>query len=323
VTPDSAEVDIIRLARQALREAPELARPPWVKVPRLSGAAREMMDRPLTGLHTVCHSANCPNIGECWGRGTATFMVMGDKCTRACRFCNVDFGAPEPLNPHEPALLAQSIAELGLKYSVITCVDRDDLADSGAAHWAACIGAIRARTPEVGVEILTGDFKGRCEDIATVVHARPEVFAHNVETIPRLQPIVRHKARWETSIRVLTTVQELARQHGYTILTKTGMMLGLGETNDEVQAAMRLIRDEGVDLLTLGQYLKPKQRDDKLPMLRFVTPEDFEELRQYGYAIGFKGVAASPLTRSSHLAETLFAAAMGWEQPVASYRIHQ
>lgn len=316
-------MDIIQLARQALRDAPPLARPPWVKVPRLSGAAREMMARPLSGLHTVCHSANCPNIGECWGRGTATFMVMGDKCTRACRFCNVDFGVPEPLNPHEPELLAASIAELGLKYSVITCVDRDDLADSGAAHWAACIAAIRARTPQVGVEILTGDFKGRRADIATVVHARPEVFAHNVETVPRLQPLVRHKARWETSIRVLTTVQELAREQGYTILTKTGMMLGLGESNDEVKAAMRLLRDEGIDLLTLGQYLKPQERYDKLPMLRFVTPEEFEELRLYGYEIGFRGVAASPLTRSSHLAETLFADAMGWPQPVESYRVWQ
>jgi lipoic acid synthetase len=237
-------------------------------------------------------------------------MVMGDKCTRACRFCNVSFGKPEALNPHEPELLAASIAELGLEYAVVTCVDRDDLPDFGAQHWADCIAAVRRRTPHVGIEILTGDFKGVEEHIKLVARAKPEVFAHNVETTPRLQRKARHYATWERSVGVLDTVRETAAAEGFTVFTKSGMMLGLGESNEEVKDAMHLLREHKVDLLTLGQYLKPRDVYDKLPVERFVTPDDFEELRLYGLSIGFSGVASSPLTRSSHLAETLYADAV-------------
>jgi len=237
-------------------------------------------------------------------------MVMGDKCTRSCRFCNVDFGKPEPLNEHEPELLAQSIAELGLEYAVVTCVDRDDLDDSGASHWVACIDAIRHRCPGVGVEILTGDFKGKAEHIAQVALARPEVFAHNVETVPRLQSRVRNKGRWDTSVRVLDVARETAAAHGYTMLIKSGLMLGLGETLDEVREAMALLRQHDVELLTIGQYLKPLDRPDKLEVERFPSPDEYAELAEYGLSIGFAGVASSPLTRSSHLAETLYADAL-------------
>lgn len=270
------------------------------------------MNQPLNGLPTVCSEANCPNIGECWARGTATFMVMGDKCTRSCRFCNVDFGKPDPLNEHEPVLLAASISELGLEYAVVTCVDRDDLIDSGAKHWVACIKAVRARCPGVLLEILTGDFKGSLEHIRAVAAARPDVFAHNVETVPRLQNKVRNKARWELSLRVLTAARQVARDHNFKLFTKSGMMLGLGETDAEVREAMGLLREHNVDLLTLGQYLKPLERPDKLEVQRFVSPEEFNELAAYGLSIGFKGVASSPLTRSSHLAETLYAQAMAF-----------
>ena len=270
------------------------------------------MGQPLTGLSTVCAEANCPNIGECWARGTATFMVMGDKCTRSCRFCNVDFGKPDPLNAHEPALLAASISELGLEYSVVTCVDRDDLPDSGAGHWIACIEAVRERCPDVKLEILTGDFKGQVEQIQAVAAARPNVFAHNVETVPRLQNKIRNKGRWELSLRVLDEARRVASKNYFTMFTKSGLMLGLGETDAEVREAMQLLREHKVDLLTLGQYLKPLDRPDKLEVQRFVSPEEFKELARYGHSIGFKGVAASPLTRSSHLAETLYAQALAF-----------
>ena len=291
-----------------------MRRPEWIKVRRLDEATRERMNRPLGGLHTVCAEANCPNIGECWQRGTATFMVMGDKCTRSCRFCNVDFGRPEPLNEHEPTLLAASIAELGLDYAVVTCVDRDDLADSGAGHWVACIEAVRERCPAVKLEILTGDFKGSAEHIEQVALARPEVFAHNVETVPRLQSSVRNKGRWDTSLRVLDIARETARRGGFTMLIKSGLMLGLGETLDEVKDAMGLLREHDVELLTIGQYLKPLDRPDKLEVERFPTPEEYSELAEYGLSIGFAGVASSPLTRSSHLAETLYADALAARQ---------
>jgi lipoic acid synthetase len=245
----------------------------------------------------------------------------------------VSFGKPKPLDPGEPFRLAASIAALRLKYSVITCVDRDDLSDSGAAHWAACLNAVRtlsgalefepgaasagaAAEPYaaghrggVGLEILSGDFKGRIDDIATVVRARPDVFAHNVETVPRLQKLARHKATWDRSVFVLDSVRAVADAEGQPIFTKTGLMLGLGETNAEVREALQMLREHEIDLLTLGQYLRPRNVEGKLPVQRFVTPEEFEELRQYGLALGFKGVAASPLTRSSHLAETLYAQA--------------
>lgn len=292
------------------------ARPEWLKVRRLDAATREMMRGSLTGLHTVCAEANCPNIGECWARGTATFMIMGMVCTRNCRFCDVTHGRPGALDPDEPFNLAESIANLGLKYAVVTCVDRDDLPDQGAAHWARCIGAIRERcggridSGGVGVEVLTGDFRGREPDVATVVHAQPDVFAHNVETVPRLQRSIRRIASWEWSTEVLRAARRIANADGIKLFTKSGLMLGLGETDDEVRESMRLLRESQVDLLTLGQYLKPRNIADRVEVDRFVSPAQFDDLAAYGREIGFLGVAASPLTRSSHLAETLYAQAV-------------
>jgi len=269
------------------------------------------MQRSLGGLNTVCAEANCPNVSECWSRGTATFMIMGDTCTRRCRFCGVKTGRPAPLDPQEPARLAESIAKLGLKYAVITCVDRDDLEDGGAEHWVACIGAVRAANPRVGIEVLTGDFAGDPNSIATVASAKPDVFAHNVEVVPRLQSMARPAATWERSLSVLTEAQRAAQLLGFELLTKTGLMLGVGETDAEVREALELIAARGIDLLTLGQYLKPRGVAGLLEVDRYVPPEQFQELADYARGLGFKGIAASPLTRSSHLAETLYAQARG------------
>jgi lipoyl synthase len=297
------------------QDAGSTPRPSWLKVRRLDAATREMMQRSLTGLHTVCAEANCPNIGECWARGTATFMIMGQVCTRNCRFCDVATGRPGTLDPDEPFTLAQAIHELGLKYAVITCVDRDDLADQGAAHWARCIEAIRERcggrmdSGGVGIEVLTGDFRGREQDVATVVRAQPDVFAHNVETVPRLQHPIRRVGNWEWSASVLNAARKVAQSEGIPLLVKSGLMLGLGETDAEVREALRLLRECNVELLTLGQYLKPRNVADRIDVARYVTPDEFAAHAAYAKEIGFLGVAASPLTRSSHLAETLYAGA--------------
>jgi lipoyl synthase len=313
-------------------------RPSWIRVRRLDDGIRAQINASVGRTATVCQEANCPNIGQCWARGTATYMIMGHTCTRNCAFCDVAFGRPEALDPHEPERIAASVEGLGLKYVVMTCVDRDDLADSGAAHWVATIRAIRARRGELvlaegagfvegaiehvgdvfgarylagsGIEILTGDFKGDEAAIRSVALAGPEVFAHNVETVPRLQKVPRHKATWERSVRVLQLAQQAAREAGRTMFIKTGMMLGLGESDAEVREAMALLRDAGVELLTLGQYLKPRNVAGKLDMQRWVTPDEFAALADYGRSLGFAGVAASPLTRSSYLAETLYAQAL-------------
>ena len=236
-------------------------------------------------------------------------MIMGDTCTRACCFCGVKTGRPAPLDPAEPDKLADSIAALGLKYAVITCVDRDDLPDGGAVHWAMCIKAVRERNPNTGIEVLTGDFRGSRKSIATVVHARPDVFAHNVEVVPSLQRTARPAASWETSVAVLQSAREIAQDEGIPLLIKSGLMLGLGETDREVREALRLLREAGVELLTLGQYLKPLNVDGKLEVQRYVEPKEFTALADYAKSLGFYGIAASPLTRSSHLAETLYAQA--------------
>lgn len=278
---------------------------------RLDDATRALIQQSLGGLPTVCAEANCPNIGECWSRGTATFMIMGSTCTRNCRFCDVNSGKPGALNPHEPQLLAESVASMQLKYTVITCVDRDDLPDFGAAHWAACITAVRARNPQVRIETLIGDMRGRDADIATVVRARPDVLVHNVETVPRLQRPVRHPACWQNSTRVLMHGKQIARAEGFPLLTKTGMMFGLGESKAEVLEAMQLLRECEIDLLTLSQYLKPSHAPRKWEVQRYVHPDEFTELADYALRLGFKGVMSSPLTRSSYKAETLYAEASG------------
>lgn len=276
-------------------------RPPWLRVryretpefERVRGLVREL------ALHTVCESAACPNLGECWGAGTATFMIGGDRCTRRCRFCDVATARPLPLDPGEPDRVARAVAALGLRFAVVTAVARDDLPDGGAAHFAATVRAIRRRAPGCRVEVLVPDFKGSREAIRTVLDAEPDVFDHNVETVARLQRRVRPQARYERSLEVLRVARELRPD----IPTKTGIMLGLGETEEEIRATLRDIRGTGCELLTIGQYLRPGPAH--LPVERWVPPEEFARWAEEARALGFREVAAGPLVRSSYRAERL------------------
>jgi lipoic acid synthetase len=247
------------------------------------------------GLHTVCQSAGCPNIGECWNRKALTIMILGNVCTRSCRFCDVPNGRPEPPDPAEPEHVAEMLGALGLAHTVITCVDRDDLADGGAAHWAATIRAVKARCPAMTLEVLTGDFKGDPAAVDTVLAAGPDIFAHNLETVPRLSREVRVQASYPRSYDVLRH----ARGRG--AITKTGLMLGLGEELDEVRAVLREVADLGVDIVTLGQYLRPSKYH--LPMARYVTPQEFADLAAEARGMGFAHVEAGPLVRSSYHAD--------------------
>ncbi len=280
-------------------------KPEWLKVrlptgprqaryARIKGSAREL------NLHTVCEEAQCPNIGECWGGGTATFMVMGDICTRGCRFCAVNTRrSGPPLDPDEPGNVARAIAEMDLDYVVLTSVDRDDLPDQGAGHFASCVREIRTASPKTLVETLVPDFCGRMDLVDTVVAARPEVIAHNLETIRRLTPTVRDpRAGYDQSLAVL---QHLKQQG---CMTKSSLMLGLGETVEETQAAMADLRDVGCDFLTLGQYLRPSQKH--LAVTQYVPPETFAQLEHEGLAMGFSHVASGPLVRSSYKAGEFF-----------------
>lgn len=246
-------------------------------------------------LHTVCESAGCPNIGECWTRKSLTIMILGDICTRSCRFCDVAMGKPLPPDPDEPRRVAEMLADLDLEHTVITCVDRDDLADGGAAHWAEVIRRVKKGSPNMTLETLTGDFKGNTDDVDTVLDAGPDVFSHNLETVPRLSRQVRIQASYPRSYRIL----EHARQRG--AITKTGLMVGLGETMDEVREVMRECADLGVDILTVGQYLAPSRKH--LPIARYWTPGEFAELREVGAELGFPHVEAGPLVRSSYKAD--------------------
>jgi lipoic acid synthetase len=250
-------------------------------------------------LNTVCQSAKCPNRGECFSAGTATFLIMGGVCTRDCRFCAVESRAPKPLDPDEPRRVAEAAARLGLRHVVITAVTRDDVADGGAAHFAATIAAVRSALPEAAVEVLTSDFAGDAGAIAVVVAARPDVFNHNVETVPRLYPTVRPQAVYTRSLDVLTEV----RRVDPAMPTKSGLMLGLGETVDEVVVVMADLREAGVEMLTLGQYLRPSS--DHLPVAEFVDPSVFAHLAREGYRLGFSAVASSPFVRSSYHAGEL------------------
>ena len=247
------------------------------------------------GLHTVCESASCPNIGECWNRKSLTIMILGGICTRACRFCDVPTGRPLPPDPEEPQRVATILAELGLNHTVITCVDRDDLKDGGAAHWAETIRACKDKSPDMVVEVLVGDFKGDTGAVDTVVAAEPDVIAHNLETVPRLSRQVRIKASYARSYAIL----KHAKMRG--AITKTGLMLGLGEELDEVRQVMRELREIGVDILTLGQYLRPSPKH--LEIARYVPPEDFAILKQEALAMGFPHVEAGPMVRSSYHAD--------------------
>jgi lipoic acid synthetase len=249
------------------------------------------------GLHTVCEEAHCPNLGECWNRRTATFLIMGDICTRGCRFCAVAKGKPAPIDWREPERLAQAVQSMGLRYVVVTSVDRDDLPDGGAGVFAAVITQIRAHQPECGIEVLTPDFQGQHEAVATVVQARPDVFNHNLETVPRLYRRARPGSRYTRSLDVLRHAKELDT----TILTKTGLMVGLGETWDEIIQVMADARSNGVDILTIGQYLRPSAWH--LPIERYYTPQEFADLQAEGLRMGYRHVESGPLVRSSYHAD--------------------
>jgi lipoic acid synthetase len=253
------------------------------------------------GLHTVCEEAGCPNIGECWDKKHATFMIMGDTCTRACAFCNVKTGLPGALDPNEPTHVAEATAKLGLAHVVITSVDRDDLPDGGAQHFAETITAIRARCQSTTIEILTPDFLRKDDAVDRVVAAKPDVFNHNLETVPSLYLTVRPGARYFASLRLLQRVKDIDP----TMFTKSGIMVGLGEERNEILQVMDDLRSAGVDFLTIGQYLQPTRKHH--PVMRFMPPDEFEQLKTVAYAKGFLMVAASPLTRSSHHAGEDFA----------------
>ena len=253
------------------------------------------------GLHTVCEEARCPNIGECWGRGTATFQILGDTCTRACRYCYVHSGTPESgPDPLEPLRVAQAARQMQLSHVVVTSVDRDDLPDRGAGHFAATIRALKARLPQCSVEVLTPDFLGAEERaLRTVVGARPEVFNHNIETVRRLHRRMRGaKASYEKALWLLRRAKEIA---DYPVLTKSGIIVGLGETNGEVVDTMRDLREHGVDVVTIGQYLQPSSKHARID--RWVHPDEFRWLREQGEALGFGSVFAGPLVRSSYRAD--------------------
>jgi lipoyl synthase len=257
-------------------------------------------------LHTICEEARCPNIAECWGRGTATFQILGDTCTRACRYCYVHSGRPEPVDPLEPLRLAQTAAQMGLEHVVVTSVDRDDLADRGAGHYAATIRALKHKLPRATVEVLTPDFLGVEEHaLETVLDAAPDVFNHNIETVRRLHRRMRGaKGDYEGSLRLLSRAKELAPSR---LLTKSGIIVGLGERNDEVVETMRDLRAAGVDVVTIGQYLQPSAQHVTID--RWVHPDEFDWLRRQGEALGFGSVFAGPLVRSSYRADEQRAAA--------------
>ena len=261
-------------------------------------------------LNTICEEARCPNIAECWGKGTATFQILGETCTRACRYCYVNSGKPEAApDPLEPLRLAQAAAQMELKHVVVTSVDRDDVADRGAGHYAATIRALKAKVPAASVEVLTPDFLGVEEEaLRTVLAARPEVFNHNIETVRRLHAQMRGaKASSDTALWLLRRAKELA---DYPVLTKSGIIVGLGETNDEVVETMRDLREHGVDVVTIGQYLQPSAQH--APIDRWVHPDEFRWFREQGEALGFGSVFAGPLVRSSYRAdEQRHAAATG------------
>ena len=280
-----------------LADAPRRRHPEWIRAQlpskpeyfELRAMVKELK------LHTVCESASCPNIGECWTRRALTIMILGDICTRSCRFCDVTTGRPLPPDPEEPARVAEMLRRLNLEHTVITCVDRDDLRDFGAAHWAETITRVKQACPEMTLEILAGDFKGKTDLVDIVLAADPDVFAHNLETVPRLSRQVRVQASYPRSYRIL----EHARKRG--AVTKTGLMLGLGETIAEVHEVLRELAQLGVEIVTLGQYLSPSKQH--LSIERYVHPSEFAELEQYAREAGIVHVVAGPLVRSSYHAD--------------------
>ena len=274
-----------------------LKKPKWLKAKLPSGpeyhAVNELVE--TNKLHTVCKSAQCPNMGECWTRGTATLMILGNVCTRSCGFCAIQTGRPPELDLGEPARVADAVAKMGLKHAVITSVARDDLKDGGASVWAATIRAIRHRNPNTAVEVLIPDFKGNNEHLDIVLEAKPDILNHNVETVERLQRPVRKTANYQQSLNVLRH----AKSRGFT--TKSGIMLGLGETVEEIEACLRDMRKAQIDIVTIGQYLQPTPKH--LPLERWVTPDEFEHWKTFGLEIGFGVIESAPLVRSSYHAE--------------------
>lgn len=274
-------------------------KPDWLKVRFPAGPRYAQIDRyhREQGLHSVCRSAACPNQGECWSRGTATFMILGSACTRSCRFCNVGHQAPAPPDPQEPVKIAEAVAELELRHAVITSVTRDDLADGGAAHFAAVTRAIRQRIPGCRIELLIPDLQGDHRALATILAAAPDILGHNLETVPRLYPQVRREASYERSLELLRQAVMLAPQ----IPTKSGLMLGLGERSEELAGVMRDLLAVQCRRLTLGQYLQPTREHQ--PVVRYLPPEEFTTLKQRGLELGFVHIEAGPLVRSSYHAD--------------------
>ena len=272
-------------------------KPDWLKIKLPMGQLSVEVMNTIRGhrLHTICTSGRCPNQGECWGCGTATFMICGDMCTRACKFCNVKRGHPAPLDPQEPENIAKSIRLLKLKHAVITSVDRDDVEDLGAAHWVKVIQAIKRENPATTMEVLIPDFQGRAELVKQVIAAAPEVSSHNLETVRRLSDQVRSRAKYETSLQVIRQIAEAG------IVSKSGIMLGLGETRDEILETMDDLRAVGCRVMTIGQYLQPTARN--IEVMEYIRPEVFEEYRTIGLSKGFDHVESGPLVRSSYHAE--------------------
>jgi lipoic acid synthetase len=276
-------------------------RPEWLKV-RIPGSEGYFRMKSLVreqGLNTVCEEARCPNVGECWGAGTATFMILGEICTRACKFCAVKTGLPPVYDLDEPRRIAEAIRKLNLHYAVITSVNRDDLEDGGAHIFAETIRQTRVVCPEIRVEVLIPDFRGSIESLRTVAEAHPDVLAHNVETVPRLYPVARAGSRYRRSVDHLRN----AKRFGFHVTTKSSLMLGLGEEHEEIIEVLNDLRKAEVDIVTLGQYLQPTRAH--LPVERYYTPQEFIEYREYAHALGFRHVAAGPLVRSSYKAEQL------------------
>jgi lipoic acid synthetase len=289
---------IIRPDEIALSPTP-MRRPEWIRVRAPSGENYERLQELMRAksLHTVCEEAMCPNIGECWGKGTATFLMMGNVCTRSCGFCDIKHGRPPVLDFGEPERVAQAVKAMNLRHAVITSVNRDERKDGGAPIFAMVIRRIRELQPGCSIEVLIPDFKGSRDALKIVMEARPEILNHNVETVPRLFKKVQPQDNYEWAAATLSNAKALDPE----VLTKSGIMLGLGETMDEVKAVLRDQRDWGVDILTVGQYLQPSRKH--LPIERYYTPEEFAELHDYAYSIGFKWAEVSPLTRSSYRAE--------------------
>ena len=287
------------MSSSALPRAPEWIRERKLKLSELHGVKRLMRSH---GLHTVCEEARCPNRGECFARGTATFLLLGDVCTRACGFCDIANGKPLPVDPMEPWRVRAAVQQMGLAFVVLTSVDRDDLEDGGAAHFAQAIRAVRSLDPAPGIEVLTPDFRGRLESLRIVVAAEPDVFNHNVETVPRLYTRVRRGARLDRSLSLLSA----AKSSSPSLTTKSGFMLGLGERDGEVRDLLARLREASVDIVTIGQYLRPSL--ENLPVTEYVAPEVFERYREIGEGLGFRHVFAGPFVRSSYRAEEALAA---------------